>query len=358
MSRLETTVRTGLFTMVSVSLSVALPAGAPGEAGLNAAQQVDANYDFEAGERVLVREDYSSDNVGDFPRNLEFRLGNIAVVDVDGRRMLRLEGPSEFDVALPETLPEQFTIEFDVQLERFHTLRVGSPVGDIAIEHRNHPFHHFRVSGESDGAGIVTGGSVDAAQAATGGLRTFVDQQQTIRIMVDDNHGKMYTGTTRISNLPSGNFARGTSLRFRTDGAGRTALIGPIRIAAGGRDLYDAIASEGRVAVHDILFDTDAATIRPESTDVLGEIAALLEEHAELRLMIEGHTDATGDFDHNMELSTQRAESVMQWLVERHVVASERLRTIGLGPTHPKDSNESEEGRQQNRRVELVRIGG
>jgi len=83
----------------------------------------------------------------------------------------------------------------------------------------------------------------------------------------------------------------------------------------------------------------------------------MLGEHADLSLMVEGHTDSSGDFDHNMELSKQRADSVKQWLVDNHGIAADRLRTMGLGSTQPKDTNDTDSGRQQNRRVELVRIG-
>lgn len=338
---------------VAPALAVALLSG-----GATARpQEVDLNYDFEAGERVIVSEDYGGDNVGDFPRGLEFRSGNIGVVEADGRRALQLVGPCEFDVPLPEPLPEQFSIEFDLQLERHQKLFVGSPVGDFAIDNSKHPYHRFQVSPESDGTGILAGARLDAPKALTPGLRDFYQKVASIRIMVDGAHAKMYVDTTRVANLPRGSFGRGSQLRFLMKGGGKKiALIGPIRVAAGGRDLYEAIAAQGRVAVHAILFDTDAATIRPESADTLAGIAQMLKEHPDLRLMIEGHTDSTGDFDHNMDLSRRRAESVMQWLVERDGVDRGRLRTNGLGPTYPSDSNDTEAGRQQNRRVELVRI--
>jgi outer membrane protein OmpA-like peptidoglycan-associated protein len=140
--------------------------------------------------------------------------------------------------------------------------------------------------------------------------------------------------------------------------AERPILIGPIRVAGGGRDLYDALAADGRVAVHDILFDVDQATIKPASAEVLNRIGTMLTEHAEMSLMIEGHTDSTGDFDHNMDLSQRRAEAVKQWLVAHHAIADTRLRSMGLGSTQPKESNDTEEGQRQNRRVELVKVSG
>jgi outer membrane protein OmpA-like peptidoglycan-associated protein len=161
----------------------------------------------------------------------------------------------------------------------------------------------------------------------------------------------------RVANLPNGDFLRDRVLRMRLEtGNDDPAFVGALRIAGGGRDLYEALEADGRVAVHDIHFDTDAATIRPESADTLNRIGDMLDTHPDLNLLVEGHTDATGDFDHNMDLSKQRAESVKAWLVTNRGIEADRLRCLGLGQTQPKDTNDSEVGRQKNRRVELVRL--
>ena len=318
---------------------------------------VNANYDFEAGERVLLVEDFSADNLGDFPRGFEFREGDIAVVELNGERALQIVGRGDFDIPLPETLPEQFTIEIDLMIERHQHVYMSCPSGDRNIDWGGFPYHRFQISAESIGTGIAAGGSVDAPKALRPGLREMVDEMVPIRIMVDGNHGKMYVGEMRVANLPKGEFFRDNVLRFRIiSGANKSAFVGGIRIAAGGRDLYEALEADGRVAVHDIHFDTDAATIRPESAATLNRIGDMLDAHPDLDLLVEGHTDATGDFDHNMELSKQRAESVKSWLVDNRGVEPDRLRSLGLGQTQPEDTNDTDEGRQKNRRVELVRL--
>ena len=82
----------------------------------------------------------------------------------------------------------------------------------------------------------------------------------------------------------------------------------------------------------------------------------MLQEHSDLTLLIEGHTDNEGGFDMNMQLSSDRAASVKTYLIENFGVDSERMRTMGLGMTRSVASNDTPEGRQQNRRVELVRM--
>jgi outer membrane protein OmpA-like peptidoglycan-associated protein len=134
--------------------------------------------------------------------------------------------------------------------------------------------------------------------------------------------------------------------------------IGPIRLAAGGADLYDDLLAEGRATTRGILFAVDSDRIRPESTPTLEAIGSMLEEHPELRLRVEGHTDDDGDEAHNLDLSERRAAAVKRYLVEQHGIEDARLETAGLGESEPVADNTSAEGKQKNRRVELVRLEG
>lgn len=138
--------------------------------------------------------------------------------------------------------------------------------------------------------------------------------------------------------------------------ADKPRMIADVRIAAGGRALYDALAADGRVATQGILFDTGSERIRPESTPTLKEIGQMLREHPELRLAIEGHTDNVGQDASNQGLSEKRAAAVKQHLETACGIDAARLEAKGLGASQPVAPNDSPEGRQQNRRVELVRL--
>jgi len=107
--------------------------------------------------------------------------------------------------------------------------------------------------------------------------------------------------------------------------------------------------------VYGIHFDTGEATIQEESASTLAEIAELLDQHPNLTLGVVGHTDSTGETDFNMELSTRRAEAVVDYLTSEHGADQGRLIARGLGPWAPAASNEDEDGRARNRRVELIR---
>jgi len=115
------------------------------------------------------------------------------------------------------------------------------------------------------------------------------------------------------------------------------------------------IRATGHAAVYGITFDTDKADIRPESAQAIGEIANLLKADAGLKIFVVGHTDNTGSVEHNLKLSQDRGQAVMQALIRDHGIAPARLSAYGCGPYAPVASNDTEEGRAKNRRVELVK---
>ncbi|MFA6264368.1 MAG: OmpA family protein [Pseudolabrys sp.] len=114
------------------------------------------------------------------------------------------------------------------------------------------------------------------------------------------------------------------------------------------------LGDKGHIALYGIYFDTDKATIKPESAPTLAEMAKLLGGAPTLSVFIVGHTDNQGSYEHNMTLSRQRAEAVAAALAASYKIARGRMRTAGLGFLAPVGSNASEEGRALNRRVELV----
>ena len=118
--------------------------------------------------------------------------------------------------------------------------------------------------------------------------------------------------------------------------------------------MADTLAKDGRVAVYGINFDFDSATLRPESTVVLEQVAGLLRDDPALRITIEGHTDDVGGAAYNDALSGKRANSVKDWLVAAGIDGA-RLEAVGKGAGSPVATNGNDVGRAQNRRVELAR---
>lgn len=325
-------------------------AGSSGAAALRPGEGVWANYDFIPGERVLFYEDYAADRVGNFPRRLAFQEGNMDVVEWRDGRYLRATAQGAFRIPLPETLPERFTIEFDVHSEREWIAVMTSPEAE-GTRYGDFPGSYFLIEHVQGGLEGQQGGP--RAHTRTDAIGRGLTP---VRIAVDGTYAKMYFGEQRVVNVPNAVIRRGDAVHVIVWYASEDSptYFGPIRVAATDRTLYDALLADGRVATQGVLFDTGSARLRPESTPTLRAIADALRRDGALRLRIEGHTDSVGDAAANQRLSEQRARAVVAHLVEREGIAAERLEAAGLGPSRPVADNATPEGRAQNRRVELV----
>ena len=126
-------------------------------------------------------------------------------------------------------------------------------------------------------------------------------------------------------------------------------------ITVNAASLANDINRTGHASVYGIYFDTGKADVKPESDATLNEIAKLLQGDSMLKLYVVGHTDNLGALDLNMDLSRRRAEAVLAVLTTKYAVPASRLKAYGCGPYAPVASNDSEDGRAKNRRVELVK---
>lgn len=117
----------------------------------------------------------------------------------------------------------------------------------------------------------------------------------------------------------------------------------------------EQVNQAGRVSLYGINFDTGKATIRPDSEPVLNELVKMLQANASWAMLVAGHTDNVGGKEMNLGLSRQRAEAVIAWLAG-HGVDKARLVPAGFGDTRPLAENTNDQGRQKNRRVDLVKL--
>ena len=119
-------------------------------------------------------------------------------------------------------------------------------------------------------------------------------------------------------------------------------------------DMKQALHDSGRVALYGLYFDTDKDVVKPESQPTLSEIAKLFKSDPSLRVHVVGHTDNQGKADYNLDLSRRRATSIARDLTSKYGIPANRLDAFGCGVYSPVASNETEDGRAKNRRVELV----
>lgn len=120
--------------------------------------------------------------------------------------------------------------------------------------------------------------------------------------------------------------------------------------------LQEGMLVDGRVAIYDIFFDTGQSKVKAESEEALATISEFLLENSDKRYLVVGHTDYVGSYDMNINLSEARAEAVVARLVNDYRISQEQLIAAGVGPAAPVRSNQTEEGRAMNRRVEIVEL--
>lgn len=188
------------------------------------------------------------------------------------------------------------------------------------------------VAQERSEPGAWEPGTESAAEAAAArlGARRAVE----IRARVVAIPG-LTTGTAADTRRIVGS-VQGLRVAMRELGAAETELEIRVRLPA------------------DVLFDFDRADIRPDAARALSHLATLIRAHPNASVRIEGHTDSKGEDQYNVRLSQRRAESVRRWLGEREGIAAGNLLTDGVGESRAVASNETEAGRQANRRVEVV----
>jgi OOP family OmpA-OmpF porin len=334
-------------------------AGRPGEG-------VWANFDFVPGERVIFAEDFKSDRVGNFPARLELVTGNLEVVEWQGGRWLRMMSEGALTIPLPEVLPTRFTMEFTFVIP-WHGVAIYSAAEADQLGPAASSRSSAAVLLSATQAGVIRANSGTGSIAAPNQLFRdyFADEAAQgvsrpfrVRVEVDGRYVKVYLDEKRVANIPNANFGRANQLVMEFTGPlGETnaGMVTDISINAGGRGLYDALVADGRVATQGILFDVGSDRLRGESTPTLRQIGQMMTEHPELKLAVEGHTDNTGTAAANLALSTRRAQAIVTYLTTSLSVDPDRLTSQGFGQTRPVGPNTTPEGRQANRRVELVK---
>jgi OmpA-OmpF porin, OOP family len=121
-------------------------------------------------------------------------------------------------------------------------------------------------------------------------------------------------------------------------------------------EMARTIESTGRIALYGIFFDTDKTDLKSESTPTLTEISQMMKTNPKLAILVVGHTDKQGAYEYNIDLSRRRADAVVKALAENYGVDAKRMRGAGVGMLAPAATNDTDEGRAKNRRVEIVKL--
>ncbi len=321
------------------------------------------NYDFVPGDTVLFADDFTEDQNGEFPSHWNLTKGQAVVNQVTGKPAFLLTDGNYCHVAprmkKASYLTDPFTIEFDTYNDNNGD---ESPVlflnyidkdgndqeGEIAFD-RGNDIHSGDVSLSSFPQDL----DADFPEALTA---SYVNNWHHCAIIYKNNQLKCYVDQYRILVVPNLDCV---PTGFGFEGIGdqdHPIMITNVRVAAGGNmNMIGKKFTEAKIVTHGITFDIDKSDIKPQSMGTLNMIVGVLKSNPGLKFEIDGHTDNTGEAAHNLTLSQQRADAVKAQL-EKMGIDGSRLTTKGFGDTKPIDSNDTPEGKANNRRVEFVRM--
>ena len=331
-----------------------------------------SKFDFIAGENVIFYEDFSQDNIGDFPA-LWNTNGSAEVVNTNlfPGNWVKFSMRNAFWTDELLNLPENYTIEFDIiptkgeensmagygfrlmQSINAKSFDYGAVPGKAAfsfyVEYFGRPGYRTYING-NEGEGLGLNGTKE-----NNNLYQKENQKYHISIWVQKSRVRLYQDENKLFDLPKAFPIKNVKMdriRFE-DGA---AMISNIRIAVGAPDTRSKLLTEGKLVTRGILFDINSDKIKPESYGTLKDIAKVLQENKDFKVKIVGHTDSDGDDNSNLDLSKRRAASVKNSLVTEFGIEGARMVTDGKGEAEPVSDNSTPEGKANNRRVEFIKI--
>jgi OOP family OmpA-OmpF porin len=344
-----------------LSTLTAKPAPAP--AAPQSAAQPDLTVvkaDFVPGEKVIFYDDFT-DMAGDEPPpHWKVRGGSVALKVGAGIRQLTV---MEGDVMLTpnlQGLPKNFTLETEMKFDDPSDIRAVWYLHDKTWSGISGPDAALRLwlqtAGEAGlNVAVNLGGPNGSEELASTQVKADFNQPVKEAVWIQNGRLRVYVNGERVVDVNQVELPQLTGADLFSEYSEGKLGYRMVRIAESTPDFSQVITSTGRYVTHGIYFDTDSDTLKPESAPLIKTIAQGLEKNPTLKLKIEGHTDSTGSAEHNLDLSKRRAEAVKAVLVSQFKVDASRLTTDGLGSTKPIDSNDTPQGRAQNRRVEFVK---
>ena len=323
----------------------AAPAG--GDGGKVSA--VSTKFDFVPGDKVILMDDFTRDELGEFPSRWRALSGNFDTVEFEKERWLRLNGTDGLIAIKCDSIPEKWTLEFDIYQKEMtgavFTLGGLYPNSDAFIwyaalgNNRNH---------------VEMGGAANSTAEVPGGL----NGRHHVSLMAMGTSLKVYVDRERMANVPEMSLKpdqKVAALGFRIWRYNTDPLITNVRFAEGGKPKVDMMSTP--FVTHGIQFDSGSDHIKPESAPVLRQVSTYLKENPAVQVTITGHTDDVGETAANQTLSEKRAAAVAASLSTEFGIDATRLSPAGKGESEPMAKNDSPEGKAMNRRVEFAKKG-
>lgn len=320
------------------------------------------NYDFVPGDKVIFETDFSSQQDAELPARLGTLHGSAEIQTYRDEKVLHVEkGDPVCIIPMIDSanyLADPFTVEFDFLYNdpdptSFNQIEVNFYKSDKDNEYmkdNNGDYHMLIYEADQLDFGPSINGKTLPNHVVS--MLKTPNTWHHIAIYVHHHVGKAYIDQYRVaaSNMmPIGM----TKLALKTNGR-MDYMIKNLRMAGGGSDAYQKIVTEGKLVTHGIHFSSGKSDILPESMGTINEVYQILKNHPNLHLEIDGYTDNDGSTDLNLKLSGERADAVKDQLVHMGIDMS-HLTAKGLGESNPIDSNNTPQGKANNRRVEFMK---
>jgi len=327
-----------------------------------------SKYDFVPGERVVFFDDFSQDNVGDFPAVWNTNgSAEVMTTNLYPGKWLKITSDrcaiSTYD---PIDLPENYTIEFDVIPQKVQGGSSKFQFGVISTTKPKDLSYGLAIPGEN---GIrfsfdyeskiyyktwFKDESIPDMSGMKDGLKFPADKVQRVSMWVQKERVRLYLNEQKVYDLPRA-FTKGIKynmIRFENG----TPMISNIRIAVGAPDMRSKLLTEGKLVTYGIYFDSGKDIVKPESYGTLKSIADVLTENPDVKVKITGHTDSDGADAANLDLSKRRSQAVKNSLSKDFGIDASRMETDGLGETQPVAANDTPSNKALNRRVEFIKL--
>jgi OmpA-OmpF porin, OOP family len=331
-----------------------------------------SKFDFIPGEQVIFFDDFSQDNIGDFPALWNTNSsGEVVTFNTIPGKWLKMQPDGYFVPDLKNKMPENFTVEYDLvysytnvgDAPDFGIAIISKTEGDLinslvpgngGCEFRMNPYSVSTIDWK-EGVYGENNKSVDNSY-----LQEKNNQVTRISIAVQKERVRIYVDQEKVFDVPrmlyKGMVYDWIRFYSGSQAEGYTPYIGNFRVAVGATDMRSKLITEGKLVTRGIMFDSGSDRIKPESYGTLKMIAGILKDNAAVRVRITGHTDSDGDEQLNLDLSKRRAASVKNALSGEFGIDSSRMDIDGKGESEPVDSNATPEGKANNRRVEFVKL--
>lgn len=333
----------------------------------NANQKAWSKYNFVPGDKIIFHDDLVNEESGEFPSRWDLLNGNAENASLGEENVINMMHGSKITPLMEEDtyLPGVFTIEFDALFKRTHGATYQRFLINLWSGSKNYGYSEDgqsycgSIALNMHGASLTCNDNGNAKEYSSfdESMIAGVDEPvwRHIAIAFSKRSLKVFIDEKRVLNIPNLDYKPEA---FAIEAYGpykELSAIKNIRIAEGGKKLYDRVMADGKFVTRGILFDVNKATLKPSSMGVINEVANMMQEHPDLKFRIEGHTDSDGEDTFNLQLSEQRAAAVKEALMNSGIDTT-KLTIKGMGESVPVSDNASPEGKANNRRVEFVKI--